>query len=234
MNKCLQQNSVPLYGLRGDAKPARQLKGGKAMNKLKKLLLLSCSLITLGIFSCAKDTKFIKLDSPVEKVLSQVTITVPHGEANTKGDPINIKVGNKKNRYDEQKVKYYSKYFYYGESERYTGVIGNEMLKFYYTVYYPYAVETNRYIFAPVAYDWGGSGDIHYLTAIDKKTLKSVDQDLLEDRVRVISIDVIDAKTDTVSITYIEREYDGNYPSKNKRVKKFTIQPRPKMLRIGK
>ena len=203
------------------------------MNKLKKyLLLLSCSLITLCIFSYAKDTKFIKLDSPVEDVLSQVTITVPGSKANAKGDPIEIKVGNKKNQYNEQKDKYYYKHFYEGKSEYYIG--NNETHAFTYFVHYPYAVETNRYICVPVGYAWGGSGTFYYLTAIDKKTLKSVDQDFLGDRVRVGSSNVIDPKTDTISITYIEREAGGVFPPENKQVKKFTIQPKLQTFRQDK
>ena len=67
-------------------------------------------------------------------------------------------------------------------------------------------MEGNRYVFTVVSYNLGGSGTFYYLTAIDKSTLKSVSEVLLGDRVQISSLEVSKPKSDTVKITYKDRE----------------------------
>lgn len=172
--------------------------------------------IILCFLACGKSISFFELNAPVEDVLPQAVLTVP----NEFGYSIEITIGNKKSRHRP--------YFYYGQSQ-YTAD-AESTHTFDYLVYYTYAVETNRYIFVPVAYGWGGSGIFYYLTAIDKMTLKGVTAAYLGDRVKIDRVKVVDRGVDTVSVTYIEREAGETYPAKNRRVKKFIFEQNMQMM----
>ncbi|MXY27344.1 formylglycine-generating enzyme family protein [Candidatus Poribacteria bacterium] len=75
-----------------------------------------------------------------------------------------------------------------------------------YTLFSKYALESNQYIFVPLAESGGGSGVFWDLNVVDKKTLKSVDSVGLGDRARFKGIILADAASNTVSIRYIGRE----------------------------
>ncbi len=83
----------------------------------------------------------------------------------------------------------------------------------YYILLPQYAVEGNRYIFVPLAYSGGGSGVFYDLNVVDKRTLKSVDEVSLGDRVQIKEVTLPFPYGDTVSITYITRAF-GNKPGK--------------------
>ena len=78
-----------------------------------------------------------------------------------------------------------------------------------YTLLTQYAVEGNRYIFVPLAQWGGGSGVFLALNVVDKKTLRTVDEVALGDRTDVKDVALVDAHSETVSITYIKREVKG-------------------------
>ncbi|MYC75749.1 toll/interleukin-1 receptor domain-containing protein [Candidatus Poribacteria bacterium] len=78
-----------------------------------------------------------------------------------------------------------------------------------YTLLTQHAVEGNRYIFVPLAQWGGGSGVFLDLNVVDKKTLRTVDEIALGDRTDVRDVVLADAHSETVTITYIEREVKG-------------------------
>ena len=85
----------------------------------------------------------------------------------------------------------------------------------YYDRYYllsQHAVESNRYIFVPLAQWGGGSGVFWDLNVVDKKTLRTVDEIGLGDRAKIGKIVLADAHSDTVTITYIRREVKKGEP----------------------
>ncbi|MCY4568825.1 MAG: formylglycine-generating enzyme family protein, partial [Candidatus Poribacteria bacterium] len=76
-----------------------------------------------------------------------------------------------------------------------------------------YAVESNRYIFVPLA-DWGGGSGVFWdLNVVDKKTLRTVESVGLGDRSRIEEIALADPASDTVTITYIRREVKKGEPT---------------------
>ena len=75
-----------------------------------------------------------------------------------------------------------------------------------------YAVEGNRYIFVPLVTSGGGSGVFYDLNVVDKKTLRTVDDVSLGDRVQIEEVTLPFPYGDTVSITYTTRAF-GNEPS---------------------
>ncbi len=177
-------------------------------------------LMTVCLLSCGKSVNFIKLDAPVSVILPQVTLTVPEAEATEQEHPIQFVIGNEKNRYEAG--IYYGQIWYKNNE--------GEPHIFDYLVHFSDAVQTDSYIFVPVGYGWGGTGIFYYLTAIDKRSLTDVGSAYIGDRVKVVNVKVIDTSTDTVSITYIEREAGDAYSSANKRVKKLTIEQNMQML----
>lgn len=76
----------------------------------------------------------------------------------------------------------------------------------YYRILSKYAVETNRYIFVPLDGWGGGSGIFRSLHAVDKKTLRTVEEIALGDRSGIWELTVADPSTNTISITYIREE----------------------------
>ena len=84
-----------------------------------------------------------------------------------------------------------------------------------YVILPQHTVEGNRYIFVPLAQEGVGSSVFWYLKVVDKKNLKSIGDVSLGDRADIKKVILADADSDTVSITYVEREVEGVYgPSK--------------------
>ncbi|MDE0325080.1 MAG: hypothetical protein OXN27_14290, partial [Candidatus Poribacteria bacterium] len=79
----------------------------------------------------------------------------------------------------------------------------------YYTLLPQHAVEGKRYIFVPLAQSGGGSGVFWNLNVVDKKTLRTVGDVALGDRAKIKEVALAASHSDTVSITYIEREVRG-------------------------
>ena len=177
-------------------------------------------LTTVYFMSCGKSVNFIKLDAPVRDILPQVVLTAPEVKATEFGHPIQFVIGNEKNRYQAG--------IYYGQAWYKSGK--GEQHSFDYLVHFPDAVQTDRYIFVPVSYSWGGTGIFYYLTAIDKRNLIGMNSAYIGDRVKIVNVTVIDTGTDTVAVDYIERDAGDTYPSVNKRVKKLTIEQNMQML----
>ena len=138
---------------------------------------------------------FVKLDLPLEKMLSKITfiVTDPSGDSNEEvvfeGEGVTHHADRTvlTQKFEEDGRTYYT----------------------YYILLPQYAVEGNRYIFVPLADSGGGSGVFWDLNVVDKKTLKSVDEVGLGDRTDIREVILADADGDTVSITYIEREVRG-------------------------
>ena len=165
-------------------------------NSLKMHQLLLILLAVVVIFGCnqnrdketTKDSDKTDGDTSLEDVLPKITLIAPEDYQNKDGQLLEIVVGN----------AYSGKGEYLLEE--------GETHGFSYTFFKQHAVEGKKFIFTVAAYNWGGSGTFHYLTAVDKTTLKSVSQVLLGDRVKVESIALTAPNTDTVSINYMDRE----------------------------
>ena len=134
---------------------------------------------------------FVKLEMPLEEALTKTTFVVEwlsgdgSDEVIFQGEGV-IRTPDK----IELRIPYED------DSGRYSS----------YTILTEYAVETNRYIFVPLD-DWGGgSGIFRNLHAVDKKTLKTVDELGFGDRSRITELTVADPSTNTISFTYIRRE----------------------------
>ena len=151
------------------------------------LILFAVSII----FGCnqTQSGEFVKLDAPLKDVLPKITLVVPD-QTDIKGDTIEITVGNS----------------YSGKAEY---SIGNgETKEFQYHFYKQHAVEGNKYIFAIVSYNWGGSGTFYYLSAIEKTTLKGDKEILLGDRVKInnLALKKLSATSDIASLNYMVRD----------------------------
>lgn len=177
-------------------------------------------LTTVYFLSCGKSANFIKLDAPVRDILPQVVLTVPEVKATEYGHPIQFVIGDGKHRYQAG--------IYYGQTWHKSGK--EEQQSFDYLVHFPDAVQTDRYIFVPVGYNWGGTGIFYYLTAIDKRNLIGMNSAYIGDRIKIVNVKVIDTGTDTVAINYVERDAGDTYPSANKRIKKLTIEQNMQMV----
>ena len=138
---------------------------------------------------------FVKLDLPLGEMLSKITfiVTDPSGDSNEEV----VFQGEGVTHYADRTVL--TQKFEEDGRTYYT----------YYILLPQYAVEGNRYIFVPLADSGGGSGVFWDLNVVDKKTLKSVDEVGLGDRTDIREVILADADSDTVSITYIEREVRG-------------------------
>ena len=79
----------------------------------------------------------------------------------------------------------------------------------YYALLPQHAVEGKRYIFVPLAQSGGGSGVFWNLNVVDKKTLRTVGDVALGDRAKIKEVALAASHSDTVSVTYIEREVRG-------------------------
>ena len=158
----------------------------KLFNSVMLVFLLLVVALIVGCKQNRSDD-FVKLEEPLKDVLPKITLIAPE-EKDKDGKPLEITVGSE----------------FKGEGEYSIG--GGETHKFRYTFLSQYAVEGNKYIYAVVSYNWGGSGNFYYLTAIDKTTLKSVSQFFLGDRVKIESVGFKMDPFDTVSVSYKERE----------------------------
>ena len=135
---------------------------------------------------------FVKLDMPLEKMLTKITFTVTDlsGDSNEEvvfeGEGVTCHPDRMvlTQKIEENERTYYA----------------------YYILLPQYAVEGNRYIFVPLAQSGGGSGVFWNLNVVDKKTLRSVDDVGLGDRADVKEVILANADSDTVSITYVNRE----------------------------
>ena len=135
---------------------------------------------------------FVKLDMPLEKMLTKITFTVTDlsGDSNEEvvfeGEGVTCYPDRMvlTQKFEENERTYYA----------------------YYILLPQYAVEGNRYIFVPLAQSGGGSGVFWDLNVVDKKTLRSVDDVGLRDRAAVKEVILADVDSDTVSITYIKQE----------------------------
>ena len=149
---------------------------------------------------------FVKLGMPLEEALTKITFIVTwlsgdgSDEVIFEGEDV-IRTSD----YIELRIPYED------DSGRYSS----------YKILTKYAVETNRYIFVPLD-DWGGgSGIFRRLHAVDKKTLRTVEEIALGDRSGIWELTVADPSTNTISITYVrEEDWRGNFTdSRDKAIK---------------
>ena len=139
---------------------------------------------------------FVKLEMPLEEALTKITFVVEW--LSSDGSDEVIFQGENVIRtpdYIELRTPYED------DSGRYSS----------YKILTKYAAETNRYIFVPLD-DWGGgSGIFRSLHAVDKKTLRTVEELSLGARSGIWGLTVADPSTNTISITYImEEDWRGN------------------------
>ena len=139
---------------------------------------------------------FIRLGMPLEEVLTKITFVVTWLSGEGSDEVI----------FEGEGVIHTPDYIelripYEDDSGRYSS----------YKILTKYAVETNRYIFVPLD-DWGGgSGIFRSLHAVDKKTLRTVEEIALGGRSGIWELTVADPSTNTISITYIrEEDWRGN------------------------
>lgn len=158
-------------------------------NFLKVFTLVLISLMIVLIYGCIQNRSkdFIKLDAPLRDVLPKITLVVPEEESKD-GKPLEITVGST----------------FSGEGEYTVGA--GETHKFTYTFHKKHVLEVNKYIYAVVSYNWGGTGTFYYLTAVDKTTLKGNQQFLLGDRVKIKNLAMTKRPMGFVSLNYMGRE----------------------------
>lgn len=176
------------------------------LNDYKILLVLFFAVM---ISSCNQNPgdDFVKLDAPLEDVLPKITVIVPE-EQDKDGKALEIIVGET----------------FKGKAEY---LISNgETHELEYSLLNKHAVEGNRHIYTVVAYNLGGSGTFYYLTAIDKSTLKSVDEVLLGGRVQITSLDFRFGYRTPVTITYKDRELRTAFTKKPDKdvIKHFSME----------
>lgn len=160
-----------------------------SQNLLKVITPILIALLIVLMSGCTQThgKDFVKLDEPLRKVLPKIILVVP--EEKDKGHPIEITVGNT-----------------YSGKGKYT-LDEDKTHEFQYTFHKKHVVEGNKYIFAVVSYNWGGTGTFYYLTAVDKTTLKSAHEFLLGDRVKIKKIAMhFPYISDYVTINYMGRE----------------------------
>lgn len=155
--------------------------------KVHRFVLILLAVLIICGCNQNRGKGFIKLDAPLKEVLPKITLVVPEHKGENE-EPLEITVGSK----------------FSGQGE-YT-LEENKTHEFQYTFHKKHVVEGNKYIFAVAAYNWGGSGTFHYLTAVDKTTLKSVSEVFLGDRVKTEKVALTAPNTDTVSVNYMDRK----------------------------
>jgi len=156
---------------------------------LKTFIFILISCVVVLIYGCNQNRSkdFIKLDAPLRDVLPKITLVVPEEESKD-GKPLEITVGST----------------FGGEGEYTIGA--GETHKFTYTFHKKHVIEVNKYIYAVVSYNWGGTGTFYYLTAVDKTTLKGNQQFLLGDRVKIKNLAMTKRPMGFVSLNYMGRE----------------------------
>lgn len=182
-------------------------------NDYKILLVLFFAVM---ISSCNQNPgDFVKLDASLEEVLPRITVSVPE-EQDKDGKALEITVG--------ETFKGNAEYL----------ISDGETHELEYSLLSEHVVEGNRYIYTVVSYNLGGSGTFYYLTAIDKSTLKSVDEVLLGDRVQITSLALGMPRSDTVKITYKDRELGTAFTEKpDKDVNKHFSMEQSKLTEVG-
>ncbi|MDE0484078.1 MAG: hypothetical protein OXI67_15985 [Candidatus Poribacteria bacterium] len=156
---------------------------------LKTFILILISYLIVLVYGCNQNRSkdFIKLDASLRDVLPKITLIVPE-EKGKDGKPLEITVGST----------------FSGEGEYTVGA--GETQKFTYTFHKKHVLEGNKYIYAVVSYNWGGTGTFYYLTAINKITLKGDQEFLLGDRVRIKNLAMTKRPMGFVSLNYMGRE----------------------------
>ncbi len=192
-----------------DVRSVRVLRGGSWASNAKFVRVSDRTRFTPRItnkargFRCVKPVTpsaegFIELGMPLEEALTKITfiVTWSSGEGNSEV----IFEGEGVTHYPDR-IVLRKKHEIYGRTS-YSS----------YTILPQDTVESNRYIFVPLA-DWGGGSGVFFdLNVVDKKTLKSVDEVSLGDRTNIKEVALVDAHSDTVSITYIRREVKKGEP----------------------
>lgn len=184
---------------------------------LKDYIILLVLFLTVLICSCNQNPgdDFVKLDAPLKEVLPKITVIVPD-EQDKDGKALEITVGET----------------FKGKAEYLLS--DGETHELQYSLLNQHAVEGNRYIYTVVSYNLGGSGTFYYLTAIDKSTLKSVSEVLLGDRVQITSLELSMPRSDTVKITYKDRELRTAFTDKpDKDVTKHFHIEQSKLTEVG-
>lgn len=181
--------------------------------KIHKMLYLATILLLFVFASCKNNN----IDKPLMEILKDVTLVVPDMKVNEKGKPIKFVVGDEVTQKNQVN-------FYHGVGNYYIENIGT--LEFNYRLAYEQAIEVEDYIFVPVEYYWGGPNTFHYLTAIEKKSLKSVDDFLLGNRLTILNVNLSRSRNNIVSIKFrqnsVRSEEDYN---PNKVIeKRFTLE----------
>ena len=139
---------------------------------------------------------FIKLEMPLEEALTKITFVVTWLSGDGSDEVIFEGEGViRTSDYIELRIPYED------DSGRYSS----------YKILSKYAVETNRYIFVLLD-DWGGgSGVFRSLHAVDKKTLRTVEEIALGGRSGIWGLTAADPATNTIAMTYIrEEDWRGN------------------------
>ncbi len=141
---------------------------------------------------------FVKLGMPLEEALTKITFVVTW----LSGD------GNSEVIFEGENVTREKDYI----RLRMSHDLGHRVAYSSYTLLSKYAIESNRYIFVPLANWGGGSGVFLDLNVVDKKTFRTVDSVGLGDRARIEKLALANAHGDTVTITSIRREVKKGEP----------------------
>lgn len=152
-----------------------------------RIVLILCAAILIYGCNQNQSSDFVKLDNPLNESLKKITLTVPD-EKGKDGKPLEITVGETHSGKTEYSIS------------------DDETSELEYTLRSKHAVEGNKYVFTIASYSFGGTGTFFYLTAVDKSTLKSVNEVLLGDRIRINSLKLEKPNTDTVTVNYMDRE----------------------------
>lgn len=185
---------------------------------------MKAKLFTVLLF-IAFTVSIIGCEQSIEKELTQSTITAPQGTSfgNTHDDPVVFHVGNKKHTYNSRLGSYHYK-AYYETTSKYLAGHDMPLSTVTCSVHYPYAVKTENYIFVLVDYNSGTLGhENYYWTAIDKQTLRSVDAVHIGENIMVTKAEVLNRKTDTVSVTFVNRGQNWQYPENSTNVITYSI-----------
>ena len=139
---------------------------------------------------------FIQLDMPLNEALTKISFIVTHLSGDSNEEVVFEGEGITQ---DADRIVRTQKFEGFGRTYYTSDILLSQ-----------YAVEGNRYIFVPIATSGGGSGVFYDLNVVDKKTLKTVDDVGLEDRVQIEEVTLPFPHGDTVSIKYITRSIGDN------------------------
>ncbi|MCG9130471.1 hypothetical protein J5I95_02215, partial [Candidatus Poribacteria bacterium] len=149
---------------------------------------------------------FVKLEMPLEEALTKITFVVTWLSGEGSDEVI----------FEGESVIHTPDYIKLPSDNNNDGRTDS-----YYKILSKYAVETNRYIFVPLDEWGGGSGIFRSLHAVDKKTLRTVEEIALGGRSGIWGLTAADPATNTISITYVrEEDWRGNFTdSRDKAIK---------------